>query len=489
MGERAQAMIAGFCLRRPFLLLLIVAVSVRAQTYGNPVIEFDEQFYLVVGDRLLHGALPYIDIWDRKPLGLFLLFAAMRWLGGLFGGDGVLAVQLVATVFVAATARLIGLCAERLGAATRPGLIAGVGSIAWLNLLQGEGAQASVFYSTLVVAAALIMLDIVMDRPWTVRRLALSGSAAMLLIGLALQLKYTTVFEGALFGVGLIWAGWHRGVAVPRLLMLALLWITVALFPTLVAAAAYAVIGQWDAFLFANFTSGFLRAPVPLGGTLGHLASDVAIVALPLIGAVLGLRRWGGLARDRALILSWIGVSGVAILVIGTFSPHYFIPFLPPLMIAATPWFASARKAALALILVALVAGQGLVGYLIWSKGGRSEAKAMVAAIGPVPHCLYVHDGYPILYLLTKSCLPSRFIFPGHLNTATEAKALGIDSAAEVKRILASAPDAIVTDLPVFKQGNHLTQALVEAEIARHYRLVLRLRTGRARFRLVYRRR
>ena len=71
--------------------------------FGNPVIHVDEQYYLLVGDRMLHGALPYVDIWDRKPLGLFLIFAAIR----LLAGDGIMQYQIVATLFAAATALLI----------------------------------------------------------------------------------------------------------------------------------------------------------------------------------------------------------------------------------------------------------------------------------------------------------------------------------------------------------------------------------------------
>ena len=61
--------------------LLAFAFLVRAQTFGNPVLGFDEQFYLLVGDRMLHGAIPYVDIFDRKPIGLFLIYDAIRELG------------------------------------------------------------------------------------------------------------------------------------------------------------------------------------------------------------------------------------------------------------------------------------------------------------------------------------------------------------------------------------------------------------------------
>ena len=64
-----------------WLILAVVALALRLPDIGNPLIDLDEQFYLLVGDRMLHGAVPYVDIWDRKPVGLFLIYAAARVVG------------------------------------------------------------------------------------------------------------------------------------------------------------------------------------------------------------------------------------------------------------------------------------------------------------------------------------------------------------------------------------------------------------------------
>ena len=178
---------------RVALLLLAIAIIARTQTFGSPTIEFDEQFYLLVGDRMLSGAIPYVDIWDRKPIGLFLIFAAIRTLGG----DGFFAYQIVATLFAAATAWFIHAFAKRGGAADFGAICAGAGYILWLNLLQGEGGQASVFYTLPMVAAAWLTVKAT-AKP---RALMLLGAGAMILAGLAIQIKYTAVVEGILFGV------------------------------------------------------------------------------------------------------------------------------------------------------------------------------------------------------------------------------------------------------------------------------------------------
>src|SRR3546814_14232447 len=86
------------------VILVAAAFALRGRYFGIPHLHVDEQFYLLVGDRILnHGAIPYVDIWDRKPVGLFLLYAGIR----LLGGDGIVQYQVVATLFAAATAILI----------------------------------------------------------------------------------------------------------------------------------------------------------------------------------------------------------------------------------------------------------------------------------------------------------------------------------------------------------------------------------------------
>lgn len=69
------------------LLLLIAAFVTRGALFGNPLVHSDEGFYPLVGDRMMHGAWPFVDIFDRKPVGLFLIFAAIRSVAAAAGLD------------------------------------------------------------------------------------------------------------------------------------------------------------------------------------------------------------------------------------------------------------------------------------------------------------------------------------------------------------------------------------------------------------------
>ncbi len=190
------------------LLLILVALVVRAQGFGNPVTGFDEQFYLLVGDRMLHGAMPYVDIFDRKPIGLFLLYAVCA----CWGGEGFLAYKLVATGFVVATAFGVQRVARGF-ARTARGHRGGDPLYPLADLMEGEGGQSPVFYNALMLLAATATLRAVERRGG----LFASGAVAMGAVGVALQIKYAVLPEGFAFGCILLWLGWRERVPLVRL--------------------------------------------------------------------------------------------------------------------------------------------------------------------------------------------------------------------------------------------------------------------------------
>ncbi|HCB79656.1 MAG TPA: hypothetical protein DEP68_12920, partial [Erythrobacter sp.] len=91
-------------------VLLIVTLAVRGVWFGNPVADFDEQLYSLIGWQITQGQLPFVDQWDRKPFGLFLIFAVIH----TAFGPGELAYQLVASCPALAGAWLVYLLARNL---------------------------------------------------------------------------------------------------------------------------------------------------------------------------------------------------------------------------------------------------------------------------------------------------------------------------------------------------------------------------------------
>ncbi len=64
------------------LLLALAVLSVLRQ--ANPLYNFpslDNGYYLYIGQQILAGKTPYVDMWESKPPGIFYVNALGLWLG------------------------------------------------------------------------------------------------------------------------------------------------------------------------------------------------------------------------------------------------------------------------------------------------------------------------------------------------------------------------------------------------------------------------
>ncbi len=456
---------------RPALLaalaICVAALVLRFGQFGNALAGLDEQFYLLVGERMGAGALPYVDLWDRKPVGLFLLFAGIAALPL----DGVVAAQLVATAFAAGTAFLVALICRR-WTGWGPAVMAGIFYLAGLNELWGETTQTPVFYNALTAGAVLLVLQ-------GGRR---SGMAAMALMGLAIQIKTNAVFQGGFLGLWLLWAEWRRTRNVPGILTSAILYAAIGLAPTLLAFLAYISLGHGEAWWQANVSSILAKgAPKDAAAVRSFWESWLLFTPCTLL-ALIGLRRWTRrftlLPAGAGLILGWMAASAIDFVAIGGFYPHYAIP----LLLACTPAVAQAFALKRGWMLFAL--------SLIWplfhavvanpriAAEERGYAGQVAAAIPPSvrDRCLFVYEGPVAYYRLSQACTLSRYVFTAHLSSAREAPALGIDPGQEIDRIMRQRPAAVITIAnSTWPDRNPAMEARLGRWLARGYRVSTRL--------------
>lgn len=436
--------------RRPllcgFAVLLALALLLHSALFGDPFAGYDEQFYLLTGDRLLHGALPYVDIWDRKPIGLFLIYAAIR----LLGGDGIVQYQLVATLFVAATGFVVALHARRrvpLPAAFACGAL----YVLWTGAMGGEAGQSPLFYNLPVAIAALLVIEAVPGI--ASRRGFLRACGAMALCGIALTIKTTVIFEAAFFGLTLAFAMW-RSAGPARAIPAILAWMTLGAAPFLTALAVYAALGHFDAFWFANATSAALRHDGFSLHSLWFLLLTLAPLG-PLALIALAGQRHADQAPltpswERRFLTGWIVAAAIGFAAIGYFYHHYALPLLVPLTIAAARFLAFSPHRKLALAVFALYpATQQIVLNRLLVRDDRADAAAIAAAIPAraQTECMLVFSGPPILYRLANACTVSKYAFPDHLHMIGEAPAIGVPQTQAVAEALARKPAVIAIDL------------------------------------------
>lgn len=449
-------------------LLLAVALILRCDTFGDPNLDDDDTFYQAIGIAMHHGALPYIDVWDRKPFGLFAIYWAIAGISA-----APIAYQLAASLFAAATAAVIA----AIGAHWRKptgGLLSGLCYLLWLAPTQGYGGQTPLFYNLFIAGAALLVLR---AGPELERgRLSRQAVLAMLLAGCAITVKTTAVFEALFLG---LYTAWHlarssldlavrlRGVA---------LCAAAGAAPTLLIAAAYAAGGHGAEFWHAMITSNLTKAPPDL------FAMGVrALIMFSYLSPLLILALFGLIepreARGRFAVL-WLVAALVGLISVPRFYMHYALPLLVPLCAAAIPFL---DRRGLGLVATAIVAGISLWLAPPFDFAATARSKVAIdrlagavrshAGNGP----LMIYDGPPELYHLTGHSLVSPLTFYAHLSDLAEKDVSHLSTLAETRRVLALRPGAVVIANPVRSAPVNLeTYGLVLGYIRANCRLAMR---------------
>jgi hypothetical protein len=355
----------------------------------------------------------------------------------------------------------------------------------WINLFQGWGGQSPVFYNLFVAVAAFVTLHVLLDANANYASVCRRGAMAMLLIGCAIQVKYTAVFEGV--ALGLIWLYRARGLSqrLPGSVPIAAgVWILCALGPTLAAWGTYIALGYGPEFFHANFLSIFLKSKDVLGeAALQRIVLNVSmsspLLAMALFASARAASQWPKLSqRERQITIFgvlWLSGAIIGVVAIGNFYIHYMLPLMAPLLFMAARWVKGDRPAII-LVLALIGCGAATSSFKFYQErilidnGGKVREIARLAGAMKRDGCIFVVGAAaPILYHLTQSCIPTRYAFPDHLILATEERALGIEPIAELERVLQSVPTVVVTQKPDPRIVNERAWTFLEHTLEAHY--------------------
>ena len=453
--------------------MVVVALATRLPAFGNPVPEFDEQLYSLIGAQMGRGLVPYAELWDRKPPGLFLIYAAAHWLGG----DGPVAYQLPALGVCLIGGWQVWRLALHL-TDRRTAALAAPLYPALMAVFDSFSGQSEIFFAPLLMAMAQALLA---ARARALRAARHFCLLAMACGGIALQVKYTVLAQCLFFGVCALWLLRAKGRRPAGLTFDAATFAMLGVAPTLLAAAWFAWAGALDDFIFANFLSIGRRATMPVGWLLNEqLIFAVPVVALATGGIACALaarRRGEPPAHLWWLALAWLGMAIAGLFMVRTIYTYYFGALVPATILVSLPLFDGRSRwgrAAWTVVLAGMLAGFNPVERFTNTQRGHATIARLTAVIAPHvgarSHCLYVFDGPTALYRLTGSGLPTRFIYPDHLNNVLEASALPVDPAGEVARIFAERPGVVITSPDKVTPQNPATNAVVARELAAHYR-------------------
>jgi hypothetical protein len=340
-------------LRRSWWAIAGVVVVTRLPGFAFGVLNIDESDFVLIGRRIVEGALPYVDIVDHKPPLTYLTFA----FGGLFGPASMAPMRVLSIAWILGTLLLVEKAAREWTGDELAGRVA-----AWLALL------ANFCELPIVNSEVLMNLPAAAALLWFVRSVRQQRTRNLLLCGACIGLSSLFRHQGAVLAILAV-------VFLPKLLAP----LTMAagfLLPWAAAAGFYAATGHLAEFNDWVFARNFAYASQDTRAVLGNLVTSLAIcipaVLLPWALAVREtLRPFAPRSRTRTGLLLALWSTWLAVASGGRFYEHYFVQFAPLLGLLAAPlaadlvrrWDALSKARRGAILAAAVLPALGLMTY------------------------------------------------------------------------------------------------------------------------------
>ncbi|QCE34693.1 hypothetical protein FAI40_04635 [Acetobacteraceae bacterium] len=460
------------------LLLGILALLCEFGAMGNPFPFSEQQFYLYGGGQILQHQIPYVDFWDRKPVGLFLLFAPIH----LFGPYRFYAMPIIAGLFMWVGAIMIARITRLLSCGLFPSFLAGAVYLIGSNAYPDETAgQAEQFYIPLLIGAVLLIVQYWDRIQNSIPDLLKVGAGTMILLGMALEIKTSCVWDGVFLGIALLviavrqpnfsltqrfYAFFVCGAA----------WIFVALIPTLLILAYYAAHGILHDWVWANITNHHLRSKA-IGHSTAffdyhryyanfakHALETCFFWGLPTLYLTYRfIALWVAKlkAKDGSFvppltplffIFAWGWVSLVASIQLrgGYAAVHYTMAGMPAAVIlGAVLWQRNLWEKIFLLLPLVYFTPQAIATNLISFKDEVALEHKVASILNQQPGCLFQLSGSYLFYDLspaTSQCRVNKFLLSGMLTSPEEQFALGVNREDQFLHDLKEHPLYLVID-------------------------------------------
>jgi hypothetical protein len=487
------------------IVLFLLCVAIRLPFWFNSVINWDESTFILMGQEILDGHLPYVRLWELKPPLAFLPFALFITLH-----PSIVAVRVGGAVCVFISACLAYVLANRLGGKAT-GSIAGILVIVFVSV--AEAGQATLT-ETIAIVPLLAVTVILTSRSERFGHWLTVGILVATASLIRLNLAYVAIAAALLPALRLVGRG-NAGRARPMAGF-----VVGALLPTAVVVLPYVVSGRIQTLWSSAVRTPLLYATSrgsPWRALTNHLTNgfhkaDFLLWGGFVIGLLMLWSRWPRLSANTKRTIGILGLltgaTGIS-LVLGGATPRndliQIIPFLA--VVAAVPWGTGLTARGTGRLLTSFVVFVGLVlplapvakqylrsfyklknngtlfsdrGYDIAEYLERHNPEACPVYLMSDQIVYWLTDSKPLSRLSTHpSNVAKEYLFPelvGEEATTTS----------ELKKVFDQQPLYVVKAENLwYLEAHEEARAFLRERLAADYELVDRLRSGR---RMIYRR-
>jgi 4-amino-4-deoxy-L-arabinose transferase-like glycosyltransferase len=406
--------------------LFLFTTLVRFPFLFQANLDWDEATYIIMGQSLLDGNLPYIQYWEIKPPLAFLPYAFFIW----FFGHSIIGIRLGAALCVLISGYIIYLIGNHLwGKLT--GFLAAIIFIFFSSRLYGQPLMPeSIACIPVTIALALI----------TMRE---DGSQTSFLVGLAISIAtlvrlnfaYLALFIGGFYFIG---SCIKPNYPIRNLIF----YILGGIIPALLVIFPYVIYGHWKIFLDSAIITPWQYANaqhstaqpihlVELFFTIRNVLLCIGIIG----GIIVMIKKWGlytkGQKHGISLLCVFLMAVIISILSGGIIFSHHLLQLWPFIALLSGYFFAflyskGNKFVSISLLLVGftissphLLTAFHQIGSKIWnSKPFKSDKIYQIADYlrvnNPMHEPIYLMDSH-IIYWLTNTKPISRLAHPANI--------------------------------------------------------------------------
>lgn len=486
-----------------FLSLFAASIVIRLPFFFPVVIDWDESTYILWGQSVLDGHLPYTEMWGFKPPLAFAFYACAI---GAFG-KSIVSVRIAGTLCVALAAFFTYLAGRRLWNESS-GVAAATLCIVIATFVKSGKAVMTEHAAMVPLAAALCLLVL---RVLTPRTAFLAGILMAVATFTRLNLAYTAVFIGFLIVAATLTGS---SGSLRSSLRCGAAYAAGGILVMLLVFLPYAATGQqglwWSSVILAPLS--YANSQLSFAGALVQQMNNTGAGLLVVLGGLAGFAamaaRWKTFPettrRGAIFLLGFFFSTELSILRSGASYPHYLIQLAPftALAVAALPNAVSSGSARRALnatvvclaltlsLVIVLPEYKGVVCRVLAGQPASHGAAYGIAAYlerekapgDPV----YLLTDHIVYWLIDEKPLSKSTIHPANITREYLLAVLvgpGTTTEQELSRILAKKPGFIVTGGKNYLLRKPAAWSLLQETLRTRYTLVKQVEG-----RLIYRR-
>ena len=484
-----------------FFCFLSLSLIIRLPFFFKDVINWDESTFILMGQSIVNGHLPYTELWDNKPPGAFLIYAIFI----ILFGKSIVSIRLGGALCVASTSFFTYLVGNRLWN-NRVGILAGTLCVLQSSLLPSGQSVMTEHPALVPLMGALALL---VSKKITPRSLFVTGILMAMASMIRLNLAYVTIIIGcfSLFGIrprssyNLLKGGIAYAAG-------SFLFISLIFLPYIVTGHQQLL---WNSMILAplNYADSQLSMLEALGVHQSFIwksisniqASRFGISILIWIGGLAGILfsivQWKKTSRDKqqGIVLLYLFLFGTGISIVkgGAAHTHYLIQLVPFMALPAALFlyalFSSRiRWVTMTMVVLALLVSlkpiingyKSRVSRFLANKKFNYGVAYEIAAYLKQEHTLdepvYMMSHHIVLWLIDKKPLSKSVTHPSNiskdylLKTTPGAKA---STEMEMANLLAQKPKIIVKPEKVwYLSQKKAARLLLEETLSNDYKMV-----------------